>query len=150
MTTKRDLYYRDVELFGTQAVVDQMVTHIAYSFGVERFDLNIVASPKGCVFGDLTICTKAGKIIEIDSTNGVSEHPLFYTLNLTMKESLIPVDCDIDAIRPKEAVTAILVVEKEAVFRQLCQSLKSVIIITVVKFYFGIPNVTDILGKRIS
>lgn len=71
ITTKRDLYYRDVDLFHSQATVDKAIEHLAFCFGVERLGLNIVASPKGCVFGDLTVCTKDGKVMEIDRSNKV-------------------------------------------------------------------------------
>lgn len=71
VTTKRDLYYRDVDLFVSQTCVDEAIVQIAYSLGVERIDLNVVASPKGCVHGNLTVCSKNGKIIEINQSNGV-------------------------------------------------------------------------------
>ena len=78
VTTKRDLYYRDVNLFQSQSVVDDAISQIAYSFGVERLHLNVVASPKGCVYGDLTITTQDGRILEIDRANGV----YIYTINI--------------------------------------------------------------------
>lgn len=71
ITTKRDIYYRDVELFETQSAVDKIVDNLAYSFGVQRLELNIVASPKGLVYGDLTIVTKNGTAIEFEKSNGV-------------------------------------------------------------------------------
>ncbi|EHK97930.1 putative Meiotic recombination protein rec12 [Glarea lozoyensis 74030] len=41
VTTKRDIYYRDPELFVKQAVVDRYVDDIAYTLGVERDALNV-------------------------------------------------------------------------------------------------------------
>lgn len=37
-----NLYYQDADLFGSQAVVDQLVDDLAYTLGVGREDLNIV------------------------------------------------------------------------------------------------------------
>ncbi|KAI9674611.1 MAG: hypothetical protein M1829_003693 [Trizodia sp. TS-e1964] len=41
ITTKRDIYYKDVELFGRQSIVDKYVDDIAYTFNVERESLNV-------------------------------------------------------------------------------------------------------------
>lgn len=40
--TKRDLYYRDVNLFTHQRVVDLAVDDLSYHFGVDRFKLHVV------------------------------------------------------------------------------------------------------------
>ncbi|KAJ3183451.1 endodeoxyribonuclease [Geranomyces variabilis] len=52
--TKREIFYRDVRLFKTQATVDAAVEDLACAFGVPRFCLRIVASAKGLVYGNLT------------------------------------------------------------------------------------------------
>ncbi|KAK6070967.1 type IIB DNA topoisomerase [Seiridium cupressi] len=49
--TKRHIFYQDKTLFVTQNYVDQMIDDIAFSFGVSRDALNIVATPKGLVVG---------------------------------------------------------------------------------------------------
>ncbi|KAJ8076794.1 endodeoxyribonuclease [Marasmius tenuissimus] len=43
-TTKRDMYYRDVPLFKSQRVVDNLVDDIAATLDMERSDLNVVSS----------------------------------------------------------------------------------------------------------
>ena len=48
------------------------VDHIALSLGIERQALNIVASPKGLIYADLTLTTKAGQVLEFSKANGVS------------------------------------------------------------------------------
>ena len=40
--TKRDIYYRDVALFGCQRVVDQAIEDLAFHFGVTRYELHVV------------------------------------------------------------------------------------------------------------
>jgi meiotic recombination protein SPO11 len=38
----RDIYYRDVALFGTQAVVDRVIEVLAATLGVARAELGVV------------------------------------------------------------------------------------------------------------
>ena len=40
--TKRDIFYRDVGLFGRQSIADKVIDAIALHFNVSRYDLNIV------------------------------------------------------------------------------------------------------------
>lgn len=72
ITTKRDIFYKDKGLFVTQKVVDGVIDHIAFSLGIERQKLNIVASPKGLIYADITITTKSGQVLEMKKENGVS------------------------------------------------------------------------------
>ncbi|KNC97947.1 uncharacterized protein SPPG_09422 [Spizellomyces punctatus DAOM BR117] len=53
--TKREIYYRDVALFKSQRVVDQAIEDLACTFAVQRHCLNMVASSKGLVHGDLRL-----------------------------------------------------------------------------------------------
>lgn len=43
----RDIYYRDPQLFGKQALVDRYVDDIAFTFNVTRRDLNVVSELSG-------------------------------------------------------------------------------------------------------
>ncbi|EIW70895.1 hypothetical protein TREMEDRAFT_61408 [Tremella mesenterica DSM 1558] len=45
--TKRDIYYKDVGLFKTQAVVDKLVDDLVATAGLKRRDFNVCASAKG-------------------------------------------------------------------------------------------------------
>ena len=47
----RDIYYRDPALFGSQDYVDRYVDQIAFTFGVPRNSLNVIAAAKGLVAG---------------------------------------------------------------------------------------------------
>ncbi|KAM0158790.1 hypothetical protein ACHAPG_003966 [Botrytis cinerea] len=49
--TKRDMYYRDPELFTKQAIVDRFVDDIACTLGLKRDALNVMATAKGLVTG---------------------------------------------------------------------------------------------------
>lgn len=49
--TKRDIYYRQPELFGKQGNVDKWIDDIAFTCGAQRQDLMVTASPKGLICG---------------------------------------------------------------------------------------------------
>eukprot|EP01089_Gocevia_fonbrunei_P011904 TRINITY_DN2664_c0_g1_i4.p1 TRINITY_DN2664_c0_g1~~TRINITY_DN2664_c0_g1_i4.p1 ORF type:complete len:225 (-),score=32.98 TRINITY_DN2664_c0_g1_i4:523-1197(-) len=52
-TTKRDIYYTDVNLFGKQQISDNAIENVASMLGIPRYYLNIVATEKGLVAGDV-------------------------------------------------------------------------------------------------
>lgn len=66
--TKRDLYYTDCKLFGDQNESDVVLEDIACMCGCTRTSLNVVASEKGVVIGNITFledgdlidCSKMG------------------------------------------------------------------------------------------
>ncbi|VVT44149.1 uncharacterized protein SAPINGB_P000320 [Magnusiomyces paraingens] len=120
ITTKRDLYYRNVPLFGSQKTVDRAVDAIAKSLNVQRIDLGVVAAPKSCVY------IPNGSSITLFSATGA-----FRDL---VGDSLIPVDLVPVYIRLNGNFSSVLVVEKEAVYRQLCStsslSLQQTLIVT--------------------
>ncbi|KAH8796899.1 Spo11/DNA topoisomerase VI subunit A [Hyaloscypha sp. PMI_1271] len=103
VTTKRDMYYRDPELFMRQAVVDRYVDDIAYTFGVGRDALNVVAAAKGLVAGFFSVKRKDDSAVEY---------------SLEHEGILIPGVKDIVDIQASD-VRWILVIEKEATFRTL-------------------------------
>ncbi|PVH71088.1 DNA topoisomerase IV, alpha subunit [Cadophora sp. DSE1049] len=101
--TKRDIYYREPELFMKQAVVDRYVDDIAHTFGVGRDSLNIVAAAKGLVAGSFRLTRRDKSIIDF---------------TLEPEGILIPNPNDIESIQFL-SVKWILVIEKEATFRTL-------------------------------
>ncbi|KAM0791460.1 hypothetical protein ACM66B_005914 [Microbotryomycetes sp. NB124-2] len=103
--TKRDLYYRDVKCFGKQQVVDTLVDDLAAALSVRRTDLNVIAASKGLFAGGLTIKMKHGGSLEGGK-----------------KESLIPAGRFVQSLEINPTVKWVLVVEKEAIFRSLCDS----------------------------
>ncbi|KAF9520550.1 hypothetical protein BS47DRAFT_1286934, partial [Hydnum rufescens UP504] len=106
--TKRELFYHDVSLFGKQSRVDDLIDDLAATFGVNRSDLNVTASPKGLVCG-------SAASIELYMRSYLRVFPNF-------KPTLIPPGDEIAQIIANEALGYVLVVEKEAVFQTLCTS----------------------------
>ncbi|KAK3070766.1 endodeoxyribonuclease [Teratosphaeriaceae sp. CCFEE 6253] len=104
--SKRDIYYRDPALFGSQTHVDRCVDDIAYTFSVPRFALNVTAVAKGLLVGALSICRRDGSI-----TNAVADRDGMLVPNL---KDILSIDLT--------AVKWIIVVEKEASFRSIAAS----------------------------
>ncbi|KAL3423097.1 type IIB DNA topoisomerase [Phlyctema vagabunda] len=104
--TKRDIYYRDPELFLKQAVVDRYVDDLAYTFGVERDAMNVVAAAKGLIAGYCQITTRDHSIVDYSATS---------------EGMLVPSTKGILDVDFNEA-RWILVIEKEATFRTLASS----------------------------
>nr|CAB3266536.1 meiotic recombination protein SPO11 [Phallusia mammillata] len=104
VATKRDLYYEEPQLFKKQTVLDQLVDEIACLLEVPRRWLNVVATSKGCLVGDLTFSGPDAEQVDCSqSTNGVMVPTL------------------VDLVDNFESKTArfILVVEKDATFQRL-------------------------------
>lgn len=101
LQTKRDLFYADVRLFRTQRTVDVLVDDLAAALGCRRFDLGVVASAKGLVFGPCRMHLETGHVLDAHQT-----------------PQLIPPKETIGHLQA-EACRALLVVEKEAVFQTL-------------------------------
>ncbi|KAI0342034.1 DNA topoisomerase IV, alpha subunit [Trametopsis cervina] len=104
-TTKRDMFYKDVALFGSQAVVDKLVDDIAATLNVARWDLNVRASAKGLFCG-------SGLAIHLHNTDVVRGNNL--------EGALIPPSEDISRFEVDGNLSWVLIVEKEAVFQTLC------------------------------
>ncbi|TGO49489.1 hypothetical protein BOTNAR_0429g00020 [Botryotinia narcissicola] len=65
--SKRDLYYRDPELFTKQAIVDRFVDDIACTLGLKRDALNVMAAAKGLVIGWFTLKRTNQSIMDYSS-----------------------------------------------------------------------------------
>ncbi|QSZ31276.1 hypothetical protein DSL72_000839 [Monilinia vaccinii-corymbosi] len=103
--TKRDMYYRDPELFTKQAIVDRFVDDIAYSIGLKRDALNVMAAVKGLVAGSFVIKRRNKSVMDYSSTADSQLVPWVKEIE------------DIDLLQVKW----ILVIEKEATFRTLAE-----------------------------
>ncbi|RKF57914.1 Meiotic recombination protein SPO11 [Golovinomyces cichoracearum] len=86
--TKRDVYYKEPELFKHQSVVDRYLNDIAFTFGVERDALNVVvvAAAKGLVAGSFTV-TQYG-CASIDCSQGLEATFRTLVSSLYWKNSL--------------------------------------------------------------
>ena len=96
--TKRDIYYRHQNIFRNQVQLDHALDSIACTFDLPRDALNIHASAKGLVHGDLRVQLEGSSL---DCSNGM----------------LIPRD---DLVMFVEFVGRfVLVVEKDAIFHTI-------------------------------
>ncbi|KAI9473801.1 MAG: Spo11/DNA topoisomerase VI subunit A [Benjaminiella poitrasii] len=127
MVTKRDMFYRDVPLFGTQAVVDIIVDDISCHFNVPRSSLNVSAASKGLVFGPIRIKLKNNKMMDCMSIHQGEEcHDEQGTLIPPINQ-ILEIQCKANCM---------IVIEKEATFRYLvsigfCESLpQSCVLVT--------------------
>ncbi|MFX1514230.1 MAG: hypothetical protein ACFFCQ_16775 [Promethearchaeota archaeon] len=111
-STKRDVFYQDVNLFKDQRVSDGLIEDLGAMLGVTRNSLNVVAKAKGQIIGrisfreagDLIDCTKVG--------HGKSITP--------MVDQISDIESDAEFI---------LVIEKDAAFLRLAED----------RFYHMIP-----------
>ncbi|KAF4441739.1 Meiotic recombination SPO11 [Fusarium acutatum] len=104
--TKRHIFYQHQHLFEKQGQVDDLVDDIAFSLGISRGDLNIVAASKGALAGPLLIRFHDGSTLNPCSGDlGVA---------IPTVQSISSIDV--------QNIKWILVVEKDAVFRSLCSS----------------------------
>nr|CAB88597.1 related to MEIOTIC RECOMBINATION PROTEIN REC12 [Neurospora crassa] len=78
LVTKRNIYYQNMELFRSQSVVDDMVDNLAFTLGVGRNDLNIVATAKGLVAGQVELIMRGGSKIDCAES---SDSATFRTLS---------------------------------------------------------------------
>jgi meiotic recombination protein SPO11 len=99
VSTKRDLYYQNVNLFDSQGFLDQAIEDISCSLGVSRDELNIIASGKGLVIGPIRITLKSQQVL------------------LCTTPTLIPTPSQISNIEVMGS--RLLVIEKDATFQSL-------------------------------
>ncbi|CRK91310.1 CLUMA_CG004984, isoform A, partial [Clunio marinus] len=132
--TKRELYYRDVELFKSQVNVNKALDTICSMLNVQEFELGIFSSSKGLVAGDLKV------IIENE------------TFDCSTTTQMIPQNPS--AIKNFETnANYVLIVEKDTVFQRLIsdnifQRIEDRIILITAK---GYPDVnTRIFLKKMS
>ncbi|KAI3316972.1 DNA topoisomerase IV, alpha subunit [Xylariaceae sp. AK1471] len=104
--TKRGIYYQNPDLFGSQQYIDSLVDDVAFTFGLGRDALNIVATSKGLIAGAVDIKIDNGSIFHCnpDDSQGV--------LLPAVRDSIVDIG----------ATKWILVIEKEATFRGLVAS----------------------------
>ncbi|KAJ8653398.1 hypothetical protein O0I10_010944 [Lichtheimia ornata] len=118
VVSKRDIYYRDIALFGTQSVVDKIVDDLSCFYNVPRSNLNVTAASKGLVFGPAKITLKNGKVIDCSTRGGDGE--MNQDLDTDDQGVLIPPANHV-AHMEWEA-DFLLIIEKEASFRHLVAS----------------------------
>ncbi|XP_029994669.1 meiotic recombination protein SPO11 [Sphaeramia orbicularis] len=131
--TKRDIYYNNTQLFGSQATVDSIVDDISCMLKVPRRSLHVLATSKGLISGDLRYMEEDGTHIDCHSSSAA-----------------VAVSSNIGGIRNiVSSARFIMIVEKDATFQRLldddfCTKLSPCIIIT----GKGVPDVNSRLMVR--
>ncbi|KAL6483321.1 hypothetical protein MHYP_G00081930 [Metynnis hypsauchen] len=131
--TKRDMYYNDPQLFGTQRNLDLIVDDISCMLRVPRRSLHVLATSKGFISGDLCYLEADGTRVECSSSSAA-----------------VPVSSYVNGITNiVSSAKFVLVVEKDATFQRLlddefCTRLHPCIIIT----GKGVPDVNSRLMVR--
>uniref|UniRef100_A0AAQ6APU9 DNA topoisomerase (ATP-hydrolyzing) n=1 Tax=Amphiprion ocellaris TaxID=80972 RepID=A0AAQ6APU9_AMPOC len=131
--TKRDIYYNNTQLFGSQRTVDTIVDDISCLLKIPRRSLHVLATSKGLISGHLCY-------LEEDGTR----------INCHSSSAAVAVSSNIVGIRNiVSSAKFIMIVEKDATFQRLlddhfCTKLSPCIIIT----GKGVPDVNSRLMVR--
>ncbi|XP_041654679.1 meiotic recombination protein SPO11 [Cheilinus undulatus] len=132
-STKRDIYYNDTQLFGSQRTVDSIVDDVSCMLKVPRRSLHVLATSKGLICGDLCYLEEDGTRIDCHSSSAA-----------------VAVSSNIGGIKNiVSSAKFVLIVEKDATFQKLldedfCTKLSPCIIIT----GKGVPDVNSRLMVR--
>lgn len=98
-STRRELYYSDVDLYNNQTSVNKAIETICAMLNVQEYELGILSSSRGLIAGDLAVITDEGRI-DFSTPQAVPQNPSAITQFETSADF-------------------ILVVEKETVFQRL-------------------------------
>ncbi|CAG6021659.1 unnamed protein product [Menidia menidia] len=132
-STKRDIFYNDTQLFGSQRTVDIIVDDISCMLKIPRRSLHVLATSKGLISGDLCYLEEDGTRIDCRSSSAA-----------------VSVSSNIEGIRNiVSSAKFVLIVEKDATFQKLldddfCTKLSPCIMIT----GKGVPDVNSRLMVR--
>ncbi|XP_034027499.1 meiotic recombination protein SPO11-like isoform X2 [Thalassophryne amazonica] len=66
--TKRDIYYNNTQLYGSQKIVDSIVDDISCMLKVPRRSLHVLATSKGLISGDLSYMEEDGTRVDCQSS----------------------------------------------------------------------------------
>ncbi|KAK6632089.1 hypothetical protein RUM44_007119 [Polyplax serrata] len=101
-STKRELYYKNVQIFQSQQEVDRSVKYITQLLKTPSWELGIMATSKGLVYGPLSLHFKNGHTINCSIKGGVSIPPNIF-----------------DVIGLSSSAKWVLIIEKDATFQSL-------------------------------
>uniref|UniRef100_G3TEX4 Meiotic recombination protein SPO11 n=1 Tax=Loxodonta africana TaxID=9785 RepID=G3TEX4_LOXAF len=133
--TKRDIYYTDIQLFGNQTVVDNIINDISCMLKVPRRSLHILSTSKGLIAGNLSYIEEDGTRVNCTGCSTVST-----TDALTGCIKYLITDAKF-----------LLIVEKDATFQRLlddnfCSKISPCIMVT----GKGVPDLnTRLLVKKL-
>ncbi|NXP13768.1 SPO11 protein, partial [Thinocorus orbignyianus] len=117
--TKRDIYYSDTQLFGSQSVVDNIINDISCMLKIPRRSLHVLSTSKGFVAGNLSYTEEDGTKV-----------------NCTCGATVFTVPSNVQGIKNLIShAKFVLIVEKDATFQRLlddnfCNKLSPCIMIT--------------------
>ncbi|XP_010211128.1 PREDICTED: meiotic recombination protein SPO11 [Tinamus guttatus] len=117
--TKRDIYYTDTVLFGSQSIVDNIINDISCMLKIPRRSLHILSTSKGSVAGNLSYTEEDGTKV-----------------NCTCSATAVSVPSNVEGIKNLIShAKFMLIVEKDATFQRLldddfCNKLTPCIMIT--------------------
>ncbi|XP_063744752.1 meiotic recombination protein SPO11 isoform X2 [Eleginops maclovinus] len=131
--TKRDIYYNNTQLFGSQRNVDSIVDDISCMLKVPRRSLHVLATSKGLISGDLCYMEEDGT--RIDCSSGTAAAAV--SSNIAGIRNIV------------SSAKFVMIVEKDATFQRLlddnfCTKLFPCIMIT----GKGVPDVDSRLMVR--
>ncbi|MCQ2818106.1 MAG: hypothetical protein MJ252_12640 [archaeon] len=131
--TKREIYYRDVNLFGNMVTIDTLIHMACLSLEMNRFELPIYPSAKGLFCGNMLFLKPTGEPMNLISMTDTGDY----------KANLITVDYinsnySINLQSPFQSPFFILVLEKDTVFTSLNSNRN---------FHYRFPNCTLLTGK---
>ncbi|XP_042197759.1 meiotic recombination protein SPO11 isoform X3 [Callorhinchus milii] len=131
--TKRDLFYSDTQVFGSQSVLDAIINDISCLLKVPRRYLHILSTARGYIAGDLYYTEEDGTRV-----------------NCSCNSTAILVPSNVDGVKYLNSTAKfVLIVEKDATFQRLlddafCTKLSPCIIIT----GKGVPDLNTRLMVR--
>lgn len=68
--TRREIYYQTIKIIKTQNTIDNAVIDICSTLDAAPWDIRIVASAKGLIYGNLRIIMKSQEIINCNVQGG--------------------------------------------------------------------------------
>ena len=111
-STKRELYYNNVEIFKSVDVTDNIISDLCSILVIHKLELPIFPSAKGLFCGNILIKNEFGQELNIKNYN------IFNKINLITYEYLI-FDLKIEY---ENEIKFILIVEKETIFFNLLEN----------------------------
>ena len=129
-STKRELYYTDVELFKSTENIDSIINDLCSILVLNRFELPIFPSAKGLFCGNISLFNEKGNQMNIKSTSYSFNKINLITYEYLTENFSVQIDNNIN--------TFILIVEKETLFFNLIEN---------TDFLNSFPNVILITGK---
>lgn len=103
--TKRDMFYQDPQLFGSQSCLDGIVNDVALLLEVPRWQLHVLATAKGLVAGDIVFADGSGTLFDCSK----------FSQGLLLPNNVQEITI------VKSSALFVFVIEKDATFQRLLE-----------------------------